>query len=139
MTNPERTQFSMLEAGYEFPPASYILEPELISSYITATSDTYEGYTEGKLVPPTAVAAYALAALANEMEIPPGTIHTSQEIASIAPVRINDTITIHARVGSKRSRKNMEMMSIDIDVTNQHNNTVLTGKTAFMSSPQFSM
>ena len=73
------------------------------------------------------------------MEVPPGTIHTSQEIESTAEVYVNDTITSHARVISKRSRRNMDIISIDINVTNQDGKTVLTGKTTFMSSPQFSM
>lgn len=139
MSDNQRVDFSQLETGHAFPPASYILEPGLIDSYLKATRETNAIYDQKNLVPPSAVAAYALAALANELEIPPGTIHTSQEIESVASVHVNDTITSHARVSNKRSRRNMEIMSIDFEVTNQNDITVLLGKTTFMSSPQFSM
>jgi len=139
MSDQQHLDFSQLEAGHQFPPASYVLEPGLIDSYLTATTEMNTIYAEKSVVPPTAVAAYALAALASEMKIPPGTIHTSQEIESVASVHVNDTITSYARVAAKRSRKNMEMMSIDFEVTNQNGTTVLRGKTTFMSSPQFSM
>lgn len=139
MTDEKRADFSQLEAGHQFPPAKYVLESGLIEVYLKATRETNQIYLQNSMVPPTAVAAYAFAALANEMEIPPGTIHTQQEIESIAPVYVNDTITSHAIVASKRSRRNMEMMSIDFNVTNQTGTTVLRGKTTFMSSPEFSL
>lgn len=139
MSYQQRVDFSKLENGHQFPPANYLMEPGLIASYLESTSESNEIYQQNNMVPPTAVTAYALAALSGEMEIPPGTIHTSQEIEALAPVYVNDTITSHARVASKRSRKNMEMMSIEFDVINQDGTTVLRGKTTFMSSPQFSI
>jgi len=139
MANQQRVEFAQLETGHEFPPASYVLQPNLIESYLTATQETYPAFHQEKLVPPTAVAAYALAALAEGMAVPPGTIHTSQEIEATDLVHVNDTITSHARVSSKRSRKNMEIMTIDINVTNQAGVTVLTGKTTFLSSPQINI
>ncbi len=139
MANQHRAQFAELETGHAFPPAGYLLEPQLIASYLKATGETNPLFTKDELVPPTAVATYALAALAESMEIPPGTIHTSQEIVAAAPVYVNDAITCQATVSSKRSRKSMEMMTIDIEVTNQDGTTVLRGKTSFMTSPQFSI
>ena len=136
MANQQPAQFAQLETGYEFPPASYTLEPHLIESYLKATQEIDPVFEENKLVPPTAVAAYALAALAKSMEVPPGTIHTSQGIEFAGPAYVNDTITSQAIVSNKRSRKNMEIITIDIDVTNQTGATVLTGKTTFLSSPQ---
>ncbi len=136
MENQHQIQFSQLETGNKFPPASYTLEPQLIASYLKATGETNPLFTKENLVPPTAVAAYALAALAGGIEIPPGTIHTSQEIEAVGLVHINDTITSHATVSSKKSRKDMEILTIDINVTNQKGETVLKGKTTFLSSPQ---
>jgi len=128
-----------METGYQFPPASYVLDPELISSYLLATGEKDPLFLEERFVPPTAVTAYALAALAEGIEIPPGTIHTSQEIESTGLVQVNDTITSKATVESKRSRKNMELLTIAIEVTNQHGQVVLRGKTTFLSSPQISI
>jgi len=136
MVNQHRLQFSQMETGHEFPPTSYILEPQLIASYLKATGEINPVFEHGKLVPPTAVAAYSLAALAGGIEIPPGTIHTSQEIEAVGLVYVNDTITSHATVSSKKSRRDMEILTIDINVTNQNGETVLKGKTTFLSSPQ---
>ncbi|MFO8101819.1 MAG: MaoC family dehydratase [Dehalococcoidia bacterium] len=136
MADSKRVAFSLLETGHEFPAASYVLDPQLIESYLKATGETNPLFEEEKLVPPTAVAAYALAALAEGMEVPPGTIHTSQEVESVGPVYVNDTITSCARVSSRKSRRDMEIMTVDIDVTNQKGELVLKGKTTFLSSSQ---
>lgn len=139
MTDRKRVAFSQLETGYQFPPAAYDLTPELIDSYLQATGEAHPLFLAEKIVPPTAVTAHALAALAEGIEIPPGTIHTAQEIESTRPVFVGDTITSQATVDAKRTRKNMEILTIGIAVSNQHGETVLKGKTTFLSSPQIDL
>ena len=136
MANQQKVEFSQLELGHQFPQASYILETPMIEAYLEATEDTYPAYRQEELVPPTAVAAYAMAALAEDIELPPGTIHISQEIESLKPACVNDTITSHARVSGKRSRGKLDLLTIDIEVTNQNGEPVLAGKTTFLAPQQ---
>ena len=133
MANQQRVEYSQLEPGHQFPQASYVLETSLIEAYLDATEETYPAYRQKKLVPPTAVAAYAMVALAEGIELPPGTIHISQEIEFLKPACVNDTITSHARVSGRRSRGNLELLTIDMDVTNQSGDPVLAGKTTFLA------
>jgi len=136
MANQQRVEFSQLEPGHEFPHASCALETSLIEVYLEATEETYPAYRQEKLVPPTAVAAYAMTALAEGIELPPGTIHISQEIEFLKPAYVNNTITSHARVSGKRSRGKLELLTIDIDIINQNGEPVLAGKTTFLAPRQ---
>ena len=136
MANQQTVEFSLLEPGHQFPPASYILETSLVEAYLKATEETCPVYRQERLVPPTAVAAYAMAALAEGIDLPPGTIHISQEIESIKHACVNDTITSRAKVSGKRNRGKLELLTIDIDVTNQNGESVLSGKTTFLAPQQ---
>ena len=133
MSNQQKVEYSQIELGHQFPQTSYVLEAALIEAYLKATGETYPAYREEKLVPPTAVAAYSMAALTEGLELPPGTIHISQEIESLNPSYVKDTIISHARVSGKRSRGKFELLTIDIDVTNQKGQSVLAGKTTFLA------
>ncbi|MFH0914638.1 MAG: MaoC family dehydratase N-terminal domain-containing protein [Chloroflexota bacterium] len=123
-----------LEAGYEFPPASYELERSMVSAYLQAVEETSPRYQDTGLVPPTAVAAYALTALSQGLAMPPGAIHVSQELEFLELVRAGDTITCQAKVSRKQERGKMHIFTIDLNVLNQSGKTVLTGKTSFILS-----
>jgi len=133
MANQQTVEFSLLEPGHQFPQASYVLETSLIEAYLKATEETYAVYRQERLVPPTAIAACAMAALAEGIDLPPGTIHISQEIEFIKHACVNDTITCHAEVSGKRNRGKLELLTIEIDVTNQNGESVLAGKTTFLA------
>ena len=79
-----------------------------------------------------AVAAYAMAVLAKEICLPPGTIHVSQEFEFINTVSINDSLTSYAKVSRKQSRGKLHLLAIDLNVLNRDNEAVLAGKTSFV-------
>lgn len=132
MSNPQKVEYSQLEPGHEFPPASAALDGATVSAYLKAVGETSPLYQGSDLVPPTAVAALAMAALSEQMTLPPGTIHVSQELEFKAAVSVNDTITTRARVSGKRVRGKLALMTIDLEVSNQSGTKVLFGKTSFM-------
>ena len=131
MSREPKKEYSQLEAGFEFPPSSYRLEPSVVAAYLKAVEETSSLYHEPSLVPPTAIVAYAMAALSEGIVLPPGTIHVSQEIEFLNPARINDTITSHARVSRKQSRGKFHFLTVDLNVLNQKQEAVLLGRTNF--------
>lgn len=122
-----------MQPGLLFPPASYTIDHTRLEAYIAATGDNDPVYSDSSLVPPTAVAARAMAALAEGIALPPGTIHISQELEFLAPVQAGEPLTSRAMVSGKRSRGRLELLTIEIRVSNQDNKDVMTGRSTFMT------
>ena len=132
MPKEQKVEYSQLEAGYEFPPSSYKLDSSMVAMYLKAVEDTSSLYQDTELVPPMAVAAYAMAALSESISLPSGTIHVSQELEFIDTVSIKDTITSYAKVSRKQSRSKFHLLTVELNVFNQRQKAVLAGKTSFI-------
>jgi len=132
MPKEQKIEYSQLEAGYEFPPSSYKLDNSIVATYLKAVEDTSNLYQDAGLVPPMAIAAYAMAALSEGICLPPGTIHVSQEFEFINTANINDTFVSYARVSRKQRRGKFHLLVIDLNVSNQKQKAVLAGKTSFI-------
>ncbi len=137
MPEKQKIEYSQLEAGYEFLPSSYKLDFSIVATYLKAVGDTSGLYQDTGLVPPMVIAAYAMAALSESICLPPGTIHVSQEFEFIDTVSINDTLISYARVSRKQSRGKFHLLLVDLNVANQNQKAVLTGKTSFIL-PEYS-
>jgi hypothetical protein len=76
-----------LPAGYAFPSISFIVDGEQSRAYRAATGDTLPLYDEQNAVPPLAVAALALGALMEVIDLPDGTLHgnESMEVHAVVP------------------------------------------------------
>jgi acyl dehydratase len=124
--------YSELEAGYEFPPGSYTLDAARVALFLKAVEDSSYPYLENRIVPPMAVAALAMSSLSNTISLPPGSIHVSQEISFVEPVRPDENLTSHAKLSRTQKRGKLHLIAVDFDVRNQAGKTVLTGKTSFI-------
>jgi acyl dehydratase len=130
---PEQaTEYHKLFVGFEFPPQSYKLDGSLVAEYLKATRETDELFQKEPLIPPMAVAAFAMNALSQAVVMPPGTIHVSQELDFLKMVRIGDTITCYSTVSRKVDRGGLRLMNTDINVVNQNQEKVLSGKVGFV-------
>ena len=132
MPDQQKIEMAQLEAGYEFAPACYSLAPETVAEYLDITGDSSGLYRQEKALPPMAVAARALAALISGVSFPAGSIHVSQQFQFLEKAGAEDSFTSHARISRKQERGNMRIMTIDITVTKQSGEEVLTGKTSFI-------
>ncbi|MEE8414623.1 MAG: MaoC family dehydratase N-terminal domain-containing protein [Dehalococcoidales bacterium] len=132
MNDQTEIDYSQIEAGYEFPPGNYKLDASTVSIFLKAVEDTSPLYQDTGLVPPMAVAASAMATLSRTISLPPGSIHISQELEFIDMVSLDDSLTSYARISRTQRRGKLHLLTVDIDVRNQHRKTVLTGKTSFI-------
>ena len=121
------TSFEQLAVGYEFPSASYQLTEPVISKYVEAVSGQQDFLTSG-IVPPLAIAAYAMDALAKSFSVPPGSIHASQELEFLKIVPIGATISCGGKIAQKVERGRLNLVVLEINAINQDKEKVLTGK-----------
>ena len=124
--------YSQLAAGYEFPPGNYKLDASRVSLFLKATGDTSHLYQHNRLVPPMAVAALAMATLSNTISLPPGAIHVSQELSFVKTVSLGDNLTSYAKLSRTQKRGKLHLIMVDLNVRNQNEQTVLTGRTGFI-------
>ena len=121
--------YEELVPDYEFSPVNYDLSEPLISKYLQAVDISDDGF-----VPPLAIAAYALQAMAGALSLPPDTvaIHTSQEMEFFKLVPVGSTIECHAKVARKITRASMRMLVLELSVFNQDKEKVQSGKTTIV-------
>jgi acyl dehydratase len=132
MSDHPKIEYYQLTAGFEFPSQSYVLDETAVSLYLEATQESDDLFRRDRLVPPMAVTAFAMSALSQSISMPSGTIHVSQELDFLKPVKVNDTITCLSKVSRKVERGGLRLMNTDITVVNQDRETVLTGKVGFV-------
>lgn len=132
MTDQEKIGYYQLNVGHEFQPQSYTLDESTVSSYLEATREPNGIFLRENLVPPMAVAAFAMAAQSQGVTFPSGTVHVSQELEFLLPVRIGDTITCYSKVSRKHYRGGLFIMGTDLTVVNQNQGKVLSGKVGFV-------
>jgi acyl dehydratase len=132
MPERQKIDYRQLEVGYEFSPGHYRLEASTVSLYIEAVEETSPLYRGSGIAPPMAVAANAIKALSEDILLPEGAVHVSQELEFSDIVHVNDTITCYSRVSKKQVRGKLHLMTVDFNMLDQNRRTVLTGKTSFI-------
>lgn len=132
MSKQDEIEYRQLQPGYEFPASSHKLDSSIVAAYLNAVEETSPLYRNTKLVPPMAVAAYAMASLSERLSLPPGSLHVSQELEFVDTVNVGDTITCRARVIQNKKRGRLHLMVINFDVFHQSQKKVLAGKTSFV-------
>ena len=121
--NSSRTQLSL---------GLWNFTADLIADYISATGDSSQIYMDNKVVPPLALSAKVLGRLLEVLHLPPGTIHSLQEIHSLESVSIGETIEGLASVSQTRRRANFEFTTVEYSLTNSIGQVVQTGKTTVL-------
>ena len=121
--NSSRTQLSL---------GLWNFTADLIADYISATGDSSQIYMDNKVVPPLALSAKVLGRLLEVLHLPPGTIHSLQEIHSEESVTIGETIEGLASVSQTRRRSNFEFITVEYSLTNSIGQVVQTGKTTVL-------
>ena len=64
--------------------------------------------------------------------MPPGTIHVSQEFEFTGAVSTQDSLTGRATVSRVQERGKLHLINVELNVSNQKNEPVLSGKTGFI-------
>ena len=126
--------YSKLEAGQQLSNQPLLLDAKAVGSYVVAVNDTSNpAATDGTpLVPPMAIAALALSAVINALQIPGGTIHASQELGFGAAVPVGTTIDCTATVAQNSVRRNWRFLVVNMEATSDSGNPVMEGKSTIM-------
>jgi hypothetical protein len=137
MAAPARTVLTDLPQGHEFALAGFTLTRERIEQYLAAVEDDQSIYFERGVCPPLAVAALALGSILESVELPPGTLHTGQEIEQRTLVPMDTPLSLRARLARRSDRAGLAIAAIEFEVTaGDAQEPALIGKTTVMVAPE---
>jgi acyl dehydratase len=111
---------------------SWTITQESVRQYLNAVGDTLPLYAETGLAPPLALAAYSLRALLQKLNLPPGAIHSLQELETLRVVRFGEEITGIAHLERPRSRREMQFITVRYTLLDRDGQKVLTGKSTVL-------
>ncbi len=120
-----RLAWEQLAPGTALAESAYVLDAPLVHKYNRAVKG--EGSIPG-YVPPTAIAAYAMGALAKVMILPPGTIHAAQELEFSRPVPVGVSISCRGKVAQKVERGKLRMLLVDLEAVDGAGERLLSGR-----------
>jgi len=109
-------RFSTLPAGYTFPADTLTLDPAMVQRYLAATDDDNALYwheSAPRVVPPLAVAALSLRAIAAGVSLAPGSIHSAQDLTFHRAVTVGETLQARARVVTASKRRDFTALAIE--------------------------
>ena len=105
---------------------------QYLCDYLAAVGDSTAVYFQHSLAPPVALAARALGALLEYLDLPPGAVHSLQEIVTLEPVSFHQNITGTASVSSPKRRGGMEFISAGFTLRDGQAREVLAGKSTVL-------
>ena len=117
-----------LNAGHEFSPARHTLRPQDVARYLEAAGDENALFHADGYVPPTALAAYALGGVLSEIDLPPGAIHSAQELTVSRPVASNEDVVFRARLSRNTTMRGMRFLYIDFTGEDADSQRVINGR-----------
>ena len=83
-----------------------------VDEYLHSVGDALPIYSETGIAPPLYSAASALGALLRELALPPGAIHSLQEVETLMPVAIGSGVKVSALVEKPRRRAGLEFITV---------------------------
>ena len=109
-----------------------VVTKKFLDNYLDAVDDRSPIHDKGKHVPPIALAAWALGVILDKLSLPPGAVHTVQEISALRGVLLGQELCGNARCSRPISRKGWRFITTDFVITTISQNEVLKGKTMVM-------
>ncbi len=122
-----------LTQGQELTLGAWDVRPEEVEAYLTAVGDSSPLYRQAGAAPPLAVVAKAFSLLLERLSLPPGSVHSAQEIESLAPVPVGSRVTFSLRVAQQSQRAGWQFMTLELAALDAGGTVLLRGKSTVMS------
>ena len=122
-----------LEPGQTISDRRYTLDDAAVSLYVNAVGDRSGLYETGDgVTPPMAVAALGLRGVVEDLRIPGGTLHTSQELEFRTAVATGSELRCEADVMQNSVRGDRRFLVVGIRMDDADGRRVLNGKSTLV-------
>ena len=120
-------------AGREIDLGRWVMGHEFVEEYLSAVDDSSSIYGDLGVVPPTALAARALAELLKELSLPPGAIHAAQELKCGRMVRWGEEVYCVAKLSRPVRRGEWRFISADFTLYGEDGEALVRGKSTVLA------
>lgn len=126
--------YSTLQPGQRLSHELLTLDADSIAAYVDAVSDPSRPASDDgvPLAPPMAIAALALSAVINALQIPGGTIHAGQELEFGKAMRVGATLACNATLAQNSMRRGWRFLVVNLTAMDDDGNAVMSGKSTIM-------
>ena len=121
-----------VSAGSELDLGVWTVTEDKVRQYLNAVGDEQPAYFDLAMAPPLALSAWSLGALLDQLALPPGAIHSLQELETYRGVRFGEEIRASAQVTNPRQRGNMKFLSVGYTLTDGAGEQVQSGKSTVL-------
>ncbi len=101
----------LLETERNLDLGSFNATQDSVDEYLGSVGDPLPIYKETGIAPPLYSAASALGSLLHQMSLPPGAIHSLQEVETLSQVAIGSEIKVSAFLQNPRRRSGLEFIT----------------------------
>jgi len=105
-------QVLLVEAECSLDLGSFAATQDSVNEYLLSVGDALPIYKDTGIAPPLYSAALALGSLLRELALPPGAIHSLQEVETLTPVAIGSSVKVSALVEKPRRRAGLEFITV---------------------------
>ncbi len=134
MEKQNRIACSQLKAGLELPCQSYEIKAAMIADYLAAVGEDDRLFRQGNSAPPMAVASFAMKAIADSIDLPPGVVHSHGRIEFLGRVKAGDIIKCRGVVSSRLERGGFNFLTIDFSISRRDGSRIMQGQTSLVIS-----
>ena len=118
--------------GHCFPAQRVYVNPERVRQYLAAVGSDSPLYREdGNCAPPLAIAAWILGGLIEEIGLPPGSVHVSQEFSFKDTAPLDCTLDAAAEVVQATTRGGMDVIVFEINAVHE-GRSILSGRSMLL-------
>ena len=104
--------------------------PKPVEDYLRAVGDELPIYSQTGLAPPLYGTASALGLMLKSLDLPPGAIHSLQEVDTLAPIALGQELRAVSILERPRERAGLRFITAACALESALATTVLTGKSA---------
>ena len=127
--------YADLAAGDAISDRTFLLGLDGVGKYASAVRDesgVFDPAEESPTVPPMAVATFALRGVLDDLGIPEGTIHVSQEMAFLGAVTMGEELSCKAVVSQNAVKTGYRLLAVGMEVSDREGRQVMTGKSTIL-------
>jgi len=121
---PKGPSWDELQVGLKVGPLSYLITPELVTSFCAALPVDAAPYFARREMPATMLATDYIPLLHGKLELGWG-LMARHSLKSLRPVKIGDTVTVTGEVADKYERKGRHYWTLRYEVRNSTGETCL--------------
>ena len=108
------------------------VQTKLVDEYLRAVGDELPIYSQIGLAPPLYGTAASLGLMLKSLNLPPGAIHSLQEVNTLAPIALGQELRAVSTLERPRDRAGLRFITAACNLKSAPDTSVLTGKSTVM-------